>query len=129
MNSIGTRIRNLRKAMGMTQNELASKVGVSTSSIGMYERGERSVDIEMLVKIGRVFSVSTDSLLGLEEISAEPTDILSEMHDKILNSTVITYKGIMLSVENREKLLSTLEFVADMLILEKKKRDGGADKE
>ena len=59
MNMIGQRIKQLRTESGMTQHQLAVRLGVSTSTVGMYESGHRSPDNEMLVKIGSVFSVTS----------------------------------------------------------------------
>lgn len=47
----------------MSQAELAKKLGVSPSAVGMYEQGRREPSAETLVAISRVFRVSTDYLL------------------------------------------------------------------
>lgn len=57
-------IKRLRSSSGMTQTELAKKLGVSRSTIGMYETGARSPDTEMLEKIADLFNVDVDYLLG-----------------------------------------------------------------
>lgn len=59
-------LKNLRKARGLSQIELAAKLGVSPALIGMYETGQRKPSFEMEEAIGDFFNVSTDYLRGRE---------------------------------------------------------------
>lgn len=61
------KLRELRKARGLTQQQLADKVGVLNVSISNYERGAQMPDILTLTKIANVLGVSTDTLLGLND--------------------------------------------------------------
>lgn len=61
--AMGTRIRQLRKQNGMTQAELAKKVGISTSFMGHIERGTRIASLETLVSLSQTLDVSLDSLV------------------------------------------------------------------
>lgn len=56
--------KKLRQAHGYTQAELADKLGISRSRIGMYETGAREPDFETLEIIADFFNVDTDYLLG-----------------------------------------------------------------
>ena len=123
MNMIGQRIKQLRTESGMTQHQLAVRLGVSTSTVGMYESGHRSPDNEMLVKIGSVFSVTTDSLLGVSKLSSEATDIITEMRDRRMHGSGIMLNGMPMSMEDREKLLDAIEVATRVMIAEKEKRD------
>ena len=123
MNEIGERIKCLRLSKKMTQSALAKELAVSTSTIGMYERGQRKPDNEMLIKIGRVFSVSIDSLLGVRELSNEATDIITEMKDRILNCDDIMLNGVPMSMEDREKLLDAIEVATKVMIAKQEKHD------
>ena len=58
------RLKELRIDAGLKQSELAQKLDISPSTIGMYEQGRRSADQETLLKISDLFDVSTDYLLG-----------------------------------------------------------------
>lgn len=60
---IGSNIRRYRKANNMTQEQLAEKVGVSTSFCANIERGGRSMSIQVLTKFAKALHVSVDSLL------------------------------------------------------------------
>jgi transcriptional regulator with XRE-family HTH domain len=61
--SLGMRIRKRRKAMHMTQEELAKKLGLSLSFLGHIERGTRKASVETLVAIANELSLSVDYML------------------------------------------------------------------
>lgn len=59
-------IRKLRTARNMSQVELARKLGVTKQSVSNWENDNIQPSIEMLVKLSKCLSVSTDYLLDLE---------------------------------------------------------------
>lgn len=58
------RLKALREHVGLTQEQLAKKLGVSRGSISYYENGDRIPDIEFLHTASEYFDVSYDFLLG-----------------------------------------------------------------
>lgn len=60
---LGERIAALRRQAGMSQSELAEKLGVSPSTVGMYEQSRREPALDTLVKLAQTFDVTTDYLL------------------------------------------------------------------
>ena len=62
----GRRLKELRKQNGLTQQQLADRIGVTKSVISFYELRERSPSPEVLAKLSYVFHISTDWLLGIE---------------------------------------------------------------
>ena len=66
--SFGTILKKVRLDRGYTQEELAKKVDTSRSNIANYEVDKNMPSIEMLDKLSAVLGVSTDTLLGKEEI-------------------------------------------------------------
>lgn len=60
-------IKKLREEKQMTQQEFSKLLGVSPSTVGMYEQGRRAPDKEILLKIAKIFNVTTDYLLGNSE--------------------------------------------------------------
>lgn len=60
---LGARIRAYRKALNMTQEELAEKAEISLSFLGHLERGARQPSLETLVTLANALGASTDSLL------------------------------------------------------------------
>lgn len=61
---LGARIALLRRQRGMSQKELAARLGVSPSAVGMYEQGRREPDCAGLLRLAEIFGVSVDLLLG-----------------------------------------------------------------
>lgn len=53
----GLCIRDLRKKSGLTQSELAEKVGLSTNFVGMVERGERNTSVDKIFKLAKAFDI------------------------------------------------------------------------
>ena len=64
MSIFGETLRKLRHEHKLTQSQLGQAIGVSYSTISMYERGEREPDFETTEAIADYFNVSMDSLLG-----------------------------------------------------------------
>lgn len=61
--SIGARIRQARKAKGLTQEELGKLLHVTGAAISHFERGRRDVDAKTLAKIARVLEKPIDFFL------------------------------------------------------------------
>lgn len=59
----------LRKERGYTQETLAKALGISRSTVGMYESGKRTPDSEDLEKLADFFNVDVDYLLGRSTMS------------------------------------------------------------
>lgn len=70
---LGLRVRDARKAKHLTQEQLAEKVGISSSFMGHIERGTRIASIDTLVSICNVLAVSPCLLLGAS-LSAAAVD-------------------------------------------------------
>ena len=66
---LASRILDLRKNAGMSQLQLAQKLNVCQSTIGMYEQGRRTPAIDMLVQMAKLFDVSLDYLVTGREIA------------------------------------------------------------
>lgn len=66
MKEIGDRIRELRTERGLSQKELADKIGVATNTVSQYESGKSKTSINVLAKLAVVLDTTTDYLLGLE---------------------------------------------------------------
>lgn len=71
----GQRIKELRERIGITQDRLAEKLGVSRPTISQTEAGERDVSAGELIKFSEIFNVSVENLLDLKK---EPEVVLKE---------------------------------------------------
>ena len=69
--TLGKRIKALRNACGLTQEELASDIFVSRTGISNYETGKRNPDVTMLRLLGEKFGVSMNFLLGTNSSADE----------------------------------------------------------
>lgn len=61
---MGKRVRKQRQLIGLTQQELAERIGVSTSFVGHVERGTRKASLETLVALSNALGVGVDYLLA-----------------------------------------------------------------
>ena len=67
MISLGNNIKYARKKLGLTQEELATQIGVTPQAVSKWEKGTGMPDISMIVPLAQTLSVSTDTLFGLVE--------------------------------------------------------------
>lgn len=75
---IGQRIRKIRKAHGLSQEELAEKIGISTTHMSHIETGNTKLSLPVLVSIASVLEVQTDDLL-FEQTNASRSNALNEI--------------------------------------------------
>jgi repressor LexA len=68
---LGNRIKALREREGLKQDELAKKLSVSPSAIGMYETNKREPNNEIIIKLAEYFHVTTDYLLGKSDVNID----------------------------------------------------------
>ena len=71
-------IRHYRKKKGLTMKELAALVGVTESTISLYETGKREPNFETLLKLGEILDCTSDELLrGPKELPSGVSDIMN----------------------------------------------------
>lgn len=75
---IGENIKRIRRERNLTQEEVASHLGISFQSISKWERGDGYPDITMLPALANYFGISVDELLGMSEI--EKSDKYNEIN-------------------------------------------------
>ena len=73
---LGIRIAILRISKGWSQAELARRIGVSASAVGMYEQGRREPSLGLLVRLAQELGVTTDYLLMGEAQHADTNAVL-----------------------------------------------------
>lgn len=67
MTKTGQRIRELRNERGISQKDLAGKIGVAQNTIAQYEKGTAKTSLDVLVNLADILKTTTDYLLGLED--------------------------------------------------------------
>jgi len=70
---IGAVIRSHRQALGLSQEQLAEKVGVSYQQVQRYENGMTTLNVENMQRIARALDVSPASFFTAQEVHAAPT--------------------------------------------------------
>ncbi len=94
MNNIGQRLVDLRKQYKLTQQQVAERIWVNKASISAYELGTRLPSYEVLIKLARLYGVTTDYLLGVSEqhraisvvgLSEKQISILLTLADELRN--------------------------------------------
>lgn len=89
---IDSKLKDLRTASGLTQKQLAERLGVAKSVVSYYEQGERLPSYDVLIKISRIFHVTTDYLLGLEHIRTLDVSDLTDEQINAMNKLVDVMK-------------------------------------
>ena len=67
MVSMGEKLKSLRIEKKLTQKQVADRIGLAISAVSSYESGTRYPSYDVLVKLARIFHVSTDYLLGITD--------------------------------------------------------------
>ncbi len=80
---LGARIAMLRRDRKMSQGDLAGALGVSPSTVGMYEQGRREPSAAIIVALARLFQVSTDYLLTGKPNAAETETIRNLLQNRL----------------------------------------------
>ena len=95
--NIADRIQNLRKSKGISQEELADKIGVSRQAVSKWESGQSTPDIEKIMLLSDFFETTTDYLLkGIE--SAKETDNKWNAGVFSIAGTTLNAIGLVLAV-------------------------------
>lgn len=121
MKTLGERLKNLRQSNELTQSELAEKLEISASAVGMYEQNRREPDNTTLLKICRLFSVSTDYLLDGDDQPREVNDFLSNVKNQMKMTDGLMFNGVPLSSDDKEKLFDAMIIAANVMFNDKKK--------
>lgn len=92
MESLGKRISEKRKARGMTQDQLAESLGVSSQAVSKWENDISCPDISLLPMLSDILGVSIDVLLRGEQaeiVRYEPTEVGKTFTNKLLKVRII----------------------------------------
>lgn len=92
---MGEKLKTLRAEMGLTQTQVATRIGVAVSAISAYESGMRYPSYKVLIKLSALYHVSTDFLLGVSSTRNIDVSGLSDSDIAALQklSDIIRNKG------------------------------------
>lgn len=75
---IANKLVELRKKNGLSQEELADKLGISRQAVSKWERAESSPDTDNLICLAKLYNVSLDDLLNTDETVEEISEEVKE---------------------------------------------------
>lgn len=128
---IGEVIRKYRKNKNMTQEEMASRLGVSAPAVNKWENGNSLPDIMLLSPIARLLEISLDTLLSFrEELTREEINhLVNETNDRLktepYDQVFAWAKKIMEQYPNCEWLILEMAVILDARRLFAKVEDAG----
>lgn len=101
---LADKIIYLRKKSGMSQEELADKIGVSRQAVSKWESMQSIPDLDKILKMSKLFNVSTDFLLKDEIEMEEAREESVEASDKKIVTMEMAHKFITLRMGNARKI-------------------------
>ncbi len=113
--NLARKLKELRKKSGLTQAELADKLEISASAVGMYEQGRREPDNHTLSKICRILDASGDYILDLDEAAqmheqkSEIYSVISNFIKNLENEENLMFNGEPIDESERKKITSALK--------------------
>ena len=91
---VSDRIKYLREKNNLTQSELARKLNVTRSSVNAWEMGVSVPSTALIVDVAKLFHVSSDYLLGINESSTLDISLLSDKETMIVYELVQYFKSL-----------------------------------
>lgn len=127
-NSFGHKIKTLRLKSGLTQAQLADRLNISASTIGMYEQGRREPDNNTLSKLCHELGTSGDYLLGIQGdkiygSEKEVDNVISEFIDFLEHQDNLMFNGHPINKLERGKIISALRVATAVSISEFKDKN------
>ncbi len=92
MVDFGEKLKTMRKEAGMTQKDLADRLGITKSVVSYYELQEKTPSPDVLIRLAGIFHVTTDYLLGLNHRKMIDVSDLSEEDMHFLLITIETLR-------------------------------------
>ncbi|MGN1164074.1 MAG: helix-turn-helix domain-containing protein [Candidatus Ornithospirochaeta sp.] len=117
--TVGEVIKKYRKEKGMTQEEMAECLGVTTPAVNKWERGNTLPDITLLSPIARLLGITTDELLSHkdnltdDEIDQYLHEIKEDLEKKAFNDVFLSVKEKIEEYPNCEKLIWQAAVILD----------------
>lgn len=93
MVNMGNKLKNLRKQKRLTQKQVADRIGLAISAVSSYEAGTRYPSYDVLIKLARIYHVSTDYLLGMTDKKELDISGLNNEEEEVISQLVNILKS------------------------------------
>lgn len=117
--SFGEKMKAVRINKGLTQKALADKMGVSASTVGMYEQGRRIPDANALSKIAAALDVSVDALM--KDKTETVDEFIESMRKNLSAGGDVMFNGEPLSAEDVDAVVEAMKLGAQLALLNRRK--------
>lgn len=115
--NISDRIQSLRKSKGISQEELADKIGVSRQAVSKWESEQSSPDIEKIILLSDYFDVTTDYLLKGVEPVTDVTKKKCEAGIFSVTGTALNFIGLVAAVVIWKEEQTSLSVAIGLIIM------------
>ena len=122
---IGDVIRKYRKLSGMTQEEMANRLGVTTPAVNKWENNNTLPDVALLAPIARLLGITTDELLSFEneltdeEVNRFLLQMQKDLEKKGYHDVFISAKRMIQEHPNCESLIWQSALILDTWLISK----------
>ncbi|MDE0104662.1 MAG: helix-turn-helix transcriptional regulator [Bryobacterales bacterium] len=98
--NLSARIKEEREYLGLSQQQVASHIGVPRSAISLIESGSRRISAEELSQLAELFRTTTDRLLGRDDVAPDSESVRA-----------LARAAAALSAKDREEVLRFAQFL------------------
>ncbi|MBP5445055.1 MAG: helix-turn-helix transcriptional regulator [Acholeplasmatales bacterium] len=105
---VANRLQQLRKAKGLSQEELAQILGLSRQAISKWERAETSPDTDNLICLARLYNISIDKLLDTSESTEEIKERIAQERIDEIDKEIVEECNEVVEIDS-EKEIDNLE--------------------
>ncbi len=111
--TLGNKIKLLRNERNLTQPDLATELGVTVRTVAYYENGDRQPKKSTILKLCKIFNISTDYLLSDNEVFLiDATEKYGyrgkKKAESFINETALLFAGGELSEEDQDKVFKSI---------------------
>ncbi|HEY3368265.1 MAG TPA: helix-turn-helix transcriptional regulator [Symbiobacteriaceae bacterium] len=110
-----TRLIELRKAAGLSQEELAERLGIIRSRLGNYELGDREPEFALMNRIADFFGITLDELVGRTDQPSPANIITAEWRECVAQAKSLGFTP--------EQVIQALHLVRSLKSLNQEKKD------
>lgn len=109
-------LQNLRRAKGLSQDEVAEKLFVTRQSVSKWETDKAEPGVENLKTLARLYGVSVDVLVGAEETPEKPAVSSDSAYRQLLKFRLAAPAVVLLGAMVADKHLNILMLLGEFLV-------------